>query len=103
MAQDYLQPIVGTRPPSDAGELAYPATALVLVLKSGAYTVHIIFGAVDDTMTSVGLDAAYANAPNGSIYVAMDGATTKMLAIKFGNVGLINGSFLFSSAAYASV
>jgi len=103
VALDYLQPIVGTRPPSDAGEFGYPATAAVLVLRSGAYTFHLIFGAADDTMTSAGLDAAYANAPNGSIYVAMDSNTTKKLAVKFGNLGLSNGSFLFSSAAFATV
>jgi hypothetical protein len=97
-----LQPIVETRPPSDSGQYGYPAEALVLELKNGNYRVHLIFGAAADTMTSAGLDSAYANAPNGSIYVCMDGNTTKKIAIKFGNVGLTDGSFLFSNAAYAT-
>lgn len=98
---NYLQQIVGTRPASDASEFGYPAGANVFVLKNENGQLHIIYGAAGDTMTSAGLDAAYANAPNGSIYVCMDGTTTKKLAIKFGNIGLKNGSFLFSSITTA--
>lgn len=99
---NFLQQIVGTRPASDASEYGYPAGASVLEVKNDLGKFHIIWGAAGDTMTSAGLDGLYANAPNGSIYIAMDGTTTKMIAIKFGNIGLINGSFLFSSAAYAT-
>jgi hypothetical protein len=76
----------------------------VFVIKNDNGQVHLIYGpSSGDTMTSAGLDAAYANAPNGSMYICGDGATTKKIAIKFGNYGLKNGSFLFSSAAYVTV
>ena len=100
---NFLQQIVGTRPASDASEYGYPTGASVFELKNDLGKFHLIFGAAGDTMTSAGLDSLYANAPNGSIYVAMDGTTTKKLAVKFGNIGLTNGSFLFSSAAFATV
>jgi len=99
---NYLQQLVGTVAPSDPTEFGYPAGASVLQLGNEAGKFHVIFGAAADTMTSAGLNALYANAPNGSLYICMDGATTKKIAIKFGNVGLKDGSFLFS-AALASV
>ena len=100
---NFLQQIVGTRPTSDASEYGYPAGASCLEVKNDLGKFHIIWGSASDTMTSAGLDAAYANAPNGSVYIAMDGTTTKKIAIKFGNIGLKDGSFLFSSAEYATV
>jgi hypothetical protein len=103
VALDYLQQVVGTRPPSDASEFGYPALSTCFVMKTGATQFHIIFGAAADTMTTAGIDGLYANAPNGSIYISMDSNTTKKIFIKFGNIGLANGSFLGSSAAYATV
>jgi hypothetical protein len=100
---NFLQQILGTRPASDASEFGYPALASAFVIKNELGQFHLIFGAAADTISSAGLDAAYANAPNGSIYVCMNGTTTKKIAIKFGNIGLKDGSFLFSSAAYATV
>lgn len=101
---NYLQQIVSTQQSSASSEFGYPVGAQVLVLGNGSNSFHLIFGpASGDTITSAGLDAAYAKAPNGSIYVCGDGTTTKKIAIKFGNPGAISGSFLFSSAAYATV
>lgn len=101
---NYLQQLVGTRQSSDAAEFGYPAGAQVFVMGNGVNQFHLIFGpASGDTITSAGLDAAYANAPNGSTYICGDGTTTKKIAIKFGNPGSKSGSFLFSSAAYATV
>lgn len=101
---NYLQQIVSTRQASETSEFGYPAGASVFVMGNGVNQFHLIFGpASGDTITSAGLDASYANAPNGSIYVCGDGTTTKKIAIKFGNPGAKTGSFLFSSAAYATV
>lgn len=99
----FLQQILGTRPASDASEFSYPVAASAFVIKNELGQFHLIYGAAGDTMTSAGLDSLYANAPNGSIYVCMNGVTTKKLAVKFGTIGLKDGSFLFSSAAYATV
>jgi hypothetical protein len=101
---NFLQQILGTRPASDASEFGYPVGASVYVLKNELGQFHLIFGAAGDTpKTSAGLNALYGNAPNGSIYCWMDGGTTPRLAIKFGNIGLKTGSFLFSSADYATL
>ena len=100
----YLQQIVATRPASDASEFGYPVGANVFVLKNENGQFHLIFGPVSgDTQTTAGLGASYANAPNGSIYVAGDNQTTKKIAIKFGAPGLKDGTFLYSSAAYVAV
>lgn len=99
-----LQQIVSTQQSSAASEFGYPVGAQVFVMGNGVNQFHLIFGpASGDTITSAGLDAAYANAPNGSTYFCCDGVTTKKIAIKFGNPGLKTGSFLFSSAAYVTV
>lgn len=101
--QPFLQPVVEQRPPSDASEFSFTNNqGLVLLLKNSLFlTEMIIWGDPADTMTSAGLNAAYANAPNNSLYITGDGATTKKIAIKFGTPGLTNGSFLFSAALAA--
>lgn len=99
----FLQQILGTRPASDPSEFGYPVGASVYVLKNELGQFHLIYGDATDTPSSAGLDAVYANAPNGSIYVFMDAGTTPRIAVKFGNIGLKNGSFLFQSADYVAV
>ena len=85
------------------GPMAIEQVVSVLISMNWVFGLNAVVIVLDpaDTMTTAGLNAAYANAPNNSLYITGDGATTKKIAIKFGTPGLTNGSFLFSAALAA--